>query len=191
MSLPVLAHEFGHRLFFKNVFQDDESFDVWRSRLDTSLSSDAKRANRMLQGIDEGLADLFSLAVTGDVGAVPQAFAQAKGVFEAEADRRHLERAYADAATYEGLRDLTIDASFLQECGANGDSDLDQTMPAVIAALADLGERLKEDGALFDADLLLEPIAARADAPQRAALCAAFRERFSTLVTPERVPSCP
>jgi hypothetical protein len=88
---------------------------VWRTRVDTEIGKAQARSNRLVQGIDEGLADTFSLAVTQDLGGIPRAFAQAKGLFAAEADRRDLEGDFADAATYDNLRDLTLDAKFLSD----------------------------------------------------------------------------
>ncbi len=119
MSLPVLAHEFGHRLFFRNVFARDEALDVWRSRLNAKLSADRKRSNRLMQGIDEGLADVVSIAVTQDAHGIARAFTQAQGPYQAEAARRDLEGPYAEAATYDNLDGLTLDSTFLNACGAS------------------------------------------------------------------------
>ena len=123
MSQHILAHEYGHRLFHKNVFTGDTAFQFYKKRLG-EMSAEEQRATRLLQGVDEGLADLFSLGAIGDINGIPDVFRGAGSVFAAEADRRHLEGEYADAATYEGLRDMTLDAGLLENCGANGEGDL-------------------------------------------------------------------
>jgi hypothetical protein len=221
MSLPVLAHEFGHRLFFRNVFKRDAAFQVWRSRTDDKAGKQQQRSNRINQGFDEGLADFFSLSVTGDNDGIPRAFRQAEGVFVAEADRRDLEGEFASAATYDNLNDLTLDSRFLESCGAdNGDPLFEQgtfnfyCLGTVLArSLWDGSDRdigvLREEvlpavikayaavgerlarDPLFDAEFLLQPIIENVDAPRAAALCAAFAQKFPSTLAAAKVPGCP
>ena len=117
-------------------------------------------------------------------------FAGAGSVFAAEADRRSLEGDFANAVTYVGLRDMTIDSALLEGCGANAEGDLFSQasfnfycLGTVLArSLWDASERDMEVlrgevmpavrralprmgdtvGATgdFDVDVLLEPIAA-------------------------------
>lgn len=220
MSEHILAHEYGHRLFHKNVFTDDGAFQFYKKRL-AEMTAEEQRATRLMQGVDEGLADLFSLGATGDRRGIPGIFAGAGSVFAAEADRRDLEGDFADAATYEGLRDMTIDSSLLEGCGANAEGDLfsqasfnfyclgtvlarslwdasdrdvevlrGDVMPAVRRALPRMAEAVGATQG-FDVDLLLEPIAAElAPGTRRDAACAAFRDKFNELVDVARVPSC-
>jgi hypothetical protein len=221
MSLPVLAHEFGHRLFFRNTFRREEAFNVWVTRTDGGLAGDRQRANRILQGLDEGLADLFSLGVTGDVDGIPRAFRQAGGLFEAEATRRHLEGDFADAASYDGLNDLTLDAAFLEACGAGSADPLFEQetfnfycLGTLIArALWDASARdvevLRDEvlpavvvgmreagdtigsGTIFDAEHLLQPIALAVSEERRALLCSVLAVRFTSVIQQGRVPACP
>ena len=220
MSQHILAHEYGHRLFHKNVFTGDTAFQFYKKRLG-EMSAEEQRATRLLQGVDEGLADLFSLGAIGDINGIPDVFRGAGSVFAAEADRRHLEGEYADAATYEGLRDMTLDAGLLENCGANGEGDLfeqasfnfyclgtvlaralwdasdrdvdvlrGEVWPAVRRGLVRTGDAV---GAAqdFDVDLLLEAIAVELPhGARRNAACAAFQQKFAVLLAGDGVPSC-
>lgn len=121
MSEHILAHEYGHRFFHKNVYDTDDAFAFYQRRFGDS-SAEELRAIRLSQGVDEGLADLFSLGATGDLGGIPRIFGGAGPAgsgFADEAARRHLEGEFADAASYQNLRDLTLDSGFLDACGAD------------------------------------------------------------------------
>ena len=219
MHRGVIAHEFGHRLFFHNAFIDNEGgFDVWRQRLDTELGAADVRAQTLLSGVDEGLADLFAIAALGDKDAVNRAFAEAGGLFEGEADRRDLEGEFATVATYDNLAQLAVDTTFLEACSLTAENfagsfnfyclgtvvaaalwdgsgrDLGvlrtEVGPAVVRALPRVGEVLVQ-GTLFDVDVLLEAIAATlGPGGRKDAVCAAFSARFASLVAGGRVPSC-
>jgi hypothetical protein len=115
MAFPVLAHEFHHRVFHRNVFHDDQTFALWRERV-TNTSADFTRSTRIMQGVDEGLADLYSLAATGDPNGLKRIFTQAGGRFVAEGERRALDGDFAKAATYDNLEQKTLDATQLQKC---------------------------------------------------------------------------
>ena len=220
MHRGVIAHEFGHRLFFQNVFRAvDGGFEVWRSdSTQTSLGEDALREQMLLKGVDEGLADVFAMSALIDKDAINRAFADAGDTFAPEALRRDVEGDFAAAATYDNLKDLTLDASLLQSCGlvsadfrgsfnfycvgtvlaaalwAASDEDGDvlatELEPAVIRALPRVGEQLV-NGLDFDVDLFLEPLAQELPpGVRRDALCEAARARFTSLVDEGRIPSC-
>jgi hypothetical protein len=220
MHRGVIQHEFGHRLFFQNAFRTvDGGFDVWREDItQTELDEEQLRAQMLLKGADEGLADVFAVAALRDPTAVSRAFAEAGGFFAPEADRRDFEGAFATAATFENLRDLTLDTELLEGCGlstadfraqfnfycigtllgaalwetAGRDVDVlaDEIEPAVIRALPAVGEA-RLAGPLFDLDVLLEPLARELPAGERrSAWCAALRARFASYVDAGRVPSC-
>ncbi len=220
MSADILAHEYGHRFFHKNVFDDERAFAFFKKRFD-DMSLEEQRATRLTQGVDEGLADLFSLGVTGELQGVPRVFEAAGALFSPEARRRDLEGAFADAATYGNLRDLTLDGDLLDGCGADAQDDLfsqasfnhycigtvlarslwdasdrdvevlrTEVQPAVRRALSRMAEAM---GAAedFDVDLLLEPVAAElSPGARRDAACAAFRDKFGVLVDDGKVPTC-
>ncbi|MBI1947339.1 MAG: hypothetical protein HYS27_16715 [Deltaproteobacteria bacterium] len=220
MSEHILAHEYGHRFFHKNVYDTDAAFAFYKKRFGEGTEAEA-RAIRLTQGVDEGLADLFSLGATGDKGGIPRTFEAAGSVFAAEAARRDLEGAFADAATYAGLREQTVDTELSGGCGAQQTGDLfaqasfnfyclgtvlarslwdasdrdvevlrGEVQPAVRRALSRMGEAMGESGD-FDLDVLLEPIAAELPpGARRDAACAAFRDKFGELVDQERVPTC-
>jgi hypothetical protein len=220
MHRGVIAHEFGHRLFFHNAFSSvDGGFEVWQA--DNSAPAEdaaAIRAPMLLKGIDEGLADVFAIAALSDKDAINAAFAGAGELFADEAIRRDVEGPFADAATYDNLRTLTLDAGQLQSCnlstaefgasfnfycvgtvvaaalweGAGNDAAVLRTEiePAVIAALPKVGEALV-NGVAFDLDLFLEPLAQTVSpGARRDALCAAYARRFESLVVAGRIPTC-
>jgi hypothetical protein len=96
MSEAVMAHEYGHRLFFHNVWRPDGSDDrlaMWAAMLKGEGTGGA-RAQQLLSGVDEGLADVFAMAALGDETAVSKAFAAAAegfgddNPFAVEAKRR-------------------------------------------------------------------------------------------------------
>ena len=218
MHRGVAAHEFGHRLFFQNVFGKEAAFEVWRDQtFAESLTDDELRSQMLLKGVDEGLADIFAVAVMRDVNTIPEAFTEAGGVFVPEADRRDFEGAFATAATWDNLRELSLDTALLQSCGltreefkvsfnfycvgtvlaaslwetANRDVDVlaDEVMPAIVRALPAVGDALAA-GTPFDLPLLLEPIAAELPPDLRARACQRFGERFESLVVAGAVPTC-
>ncbi len=220
MHRGVISHEFGHRLFFHNVFRAvDGGFEVWRAdSTQTELTKDEVREQMLLKGTDEGLADVFSMSALVDKDSINTAFEDAGDAFAAEAPRRDVEGAFARAATYDNLRELTLDAKLLQSCGLTGsefqtsfnfycvgtvlaaalweasDSDADilasDMEPAIVRALPRVGEQLV-NGAAFDVDLFLEPLAQElAPGVRRGALCEAATRRFSSLVDAGRIPSC-
>jgi hypothetical protein len=220
MHRGVIAHEFGHRLFFHNAFSSvDGGFEAWRAD-NSAPAEDAAtiRAQMLLKGIDEGLADVFAIASLSDKDAINAAFAGAGELFANEADRRDVEGPFADAATYDNLRTLSLDASLLQDCslttadfgdsfnfycvgtvvaatlweGAGNDAVVLRTefQPAVIAALPRVGEALV-NGVAFDLDVFLEPLAQTVPpGARREALCAAIARRFDSLVVAGRIPTC-
>jgi hypothetical protein len=224
MHRGVIAHEFGHRLFFHNAFSSvDGGFEVWQA--DNGAPADDAagiRAQMLLKGIDEGLADVFAMAALTDKDAVNAAFAGAGSfftdAFTDEAVRRDVEGPFADAATYDNLRTLTLDTDHLQSCGlttaefggtfnfycvgtvvaatlweaAGNDATVlrSELQPAVIAALPKVGEALV-NGAAFDLDLFFEPLAQTVSpGARRDALCAAVTRRLESLVTAGRIPTC-
>lgn len=221
MHRGVIAHEFGHRLFFHNAFSSvDGGFEVWQRDSATPADDDAgARAQMILKGIDEGLADVFAMASLKDKDAITDAFASAGDLFAPEALRRDVEGDFAADATYDNLRTQTLDSSHLQSCGFtqpefSGESPnfycigtvvsaalwegagrdavvlSTEVEPAVIAALPRIGEALV-NGASFDLDLFLEPfVQATAPGARRDAMCAAIAARFESLVQAGRVPSC-
>jgi hypothetical protein len=220
MHRGVISHEFGHRLFFMNAFRGvDGGFEVWREDSTRSdLDEDQTREQMLLKGVDEGLADVFAMAALEDKDAINRAFEDAGEVFAAEAPRRDVEGDFADAATYDNLKDLTLDAALLQECGlvdqdfrsafnfycvgtvvaaalweaADGDAATlaAELEPAVLRALPAIGLALA-NGAAFDVDVFLEPLAQQvAPGARRDALCAAVSRRFASVVDDGRIPSC-
>lgn len=220
MAAPVLAHELHHRVFHRNVFDDEDAFALWRKRVVDQTDEEAK-ATRILQGVDEGLADLFSLGHTGDVDGLRRTFALAGGRFVPEAERRDLEGDFADAATYQALATNTLDSSFLQACNSSGTNDLyaedgfnfycigtivaralwdgsgrdievlrGDVLPAVNRALSDVGDTLV-GGTLFDVDVFLEPFVRELPpGARRDEVCARLAERFAEIVDAGRIPSC-
>lgn len=155
MSFAVLAHEFHHRVFHRNVFDGDAAFEVWRRRVSAQDSPDAeKRATRIIQGVDEGLADLFSLAATGDEDGLRRTFAQAGGIFAAEAARRDLAGDFAERATYEELRDNALDSSLLEGCRSTGSEDLFNEQGFNFYCLGTVVARTLWEGSEFDIAVL-------------------------------------
>jgi hypothetical protein len=220
MHRGVISHEFGHRLFFQNVFRSvDGGFEVWRNdSTKTELNEDELREQMLLKGVDEGLADVFSMSALVDKDSINRAFTDAGETFASEALRRDVEGEFATAATYDNLKDLTLDASLLESCGLTGtdfrsnfnfycvgtvlaaalweasgkDADVlaAEMEPAIVRALPRVGEQMV-NGVAFDVDLFLEPLAQELPpGARRDGLCEAAGRRFASLVDAGRIPSC-
>ncbi len=220
MHRGVIAHEFGHRLFFMNAFRSvDGGFEVWRSdSTDTELDEDELREQMLLKGVDEGLADVFAMSALKDKDAINRAFDIAGDLFAAEGPRRDVEGDFAEAATYDNLKDLTLDAGLLTDCGIVGpdfkrsfnfycigtvvaaalwetsgrDAEVlsSEVEPAVIRALPRIGEQLV-NGVAFDVDVFLAPFAEELPPGNvRGAFCEAAARRFTSLLDAGRIPAC-
>jgi len=119
MHRGVIAHEFGHRLFFHNVFTSvDGGFSVWRTdNTETEPDEAQVREQMLIKGLDEGLADVFAMSAMGDKDAITRAFAVAGNAFVPEARRRDVEGDFAGVATYDNLRTLDLPDDVLESCG--------------------------------------------------------------------------
>lgn len=188
----VIAHELGHRLFFYAFYRRGAE-TTWRRDLVESFDNDDER---ILAGLNEGLADLVGVAVTGDAG-----FGNASLLSE----ERDLDSAAVDDFTFEAMVDGTHpcnEGTPLGEEGfgiycvgtvfaltvweaSNREPERLRTvlLPAITAALSDVGERteLATTGAeqlVFDHRWLLEAIADQLDGEPRSAFCEAAERRF-------------
>lgn len=220
MHRGVIAHEFGHRLFFMNAFRSvDGGFEVWRDdATDTEQGEDEVREQMLLKGVDEGLADVFAIAALRDKDAINRAFTEAGDAFAAEAPRRDVEGEFADVATYDGLKDLSLDVAVLEDCqltradfvrsfnfycvgtvlaaalwessGKDPEVLSSEIEPAVIRALPRIGEQMV-NGVAFDVDVFLAPLGEELPPGDvRDAFCEAVGRRFTSLVEGGRVPAC-
>lgn len=220
MHRGVIAHEFAHRVFFHSTVSDiDGGFDLWRTGItDTDPSRDELRAQMLLKGLDEGLADVFAITALQNKDAVVEAFSVADGGFVAEAARRDVEGDFAAVATYDNLRERSLEPTLLSGCNLDVDdfrgsfnfycvgtviaatlwqaAEADPAImrsaiePAVLVALPQVGAALA-NGVAFDVDQFLEPFVQALPAGRRRELaCEAVSERFTSLVRAGRVPTC-
>lgn len=201
----VIAHELGHRMFFFNVHVA-ASEEVWRS--DTADPSDGASANR-LRAVNEGVADLFAIGVTGDTNF---------GGPSALGDDRNVDTDVARALTYAdavngsascSLGSPVDDANFSVYCLGTtvasvvweaGGGDLDvyrgEVMPAVVRALRQAGARMQAawdngDGLVFDVEDFLAPLAEELPtAATHDRLCQQLTARFASKIEAGEVPSC-
>jgi hypothetical protein len=220
MHRGVIAHEFAHRVFFHTTVSDiDGGFDLWRTAItDASPTRDELRAQMLLKGLDEGLADVFAITALQNKDAVIEAFSAADGGFVAEAARRDVEGDFAAVATYDNLRDRSLEPKLLSGCNLDVDdfrgsfnfycvgtvvaatlweaAEADPAImrsaiePAVLVALPQVGAALA-NGVAFDIDQFLEPFVQALPAGRRRELaCETIAVRFASLVRSGRVPSC-
>jgi hypothetical protein len=220
MHRGVIAHEFAHRVFFHSTVSEiDGGFDVWRDAIvKTSPDRDELRAQMLLKGLDEGLADVFAITALQNKDAVIEAFVVADGAFAVEAARRDVDGAFARTATYDNLRDRSLAPAMLSGCNldvddfrgsfnfycvgtvlaatlwqaAESDAAIMRSaiVPAVLVALPQVGAGLA-NGVAFDLDQFLEPfVQALPAGRRRETACEAIGARFASLIRSERVPSC-
>lgn len=103
MNRGVIAHEFQHRHFFQNVIRG-AAYEAWRSTVSGGANPEAARSTTFMRGVDEGLADLYAVGMTGDPAFILASFADAPlGLlgFSRQAQYRDLESAFADDMTFE------------------------------------------------------------------------------------------
>lgn len=110
MNGGVIAHELHHRVFFHNVFRG-EAFDSWRAWV---TSDEVTRAGNLIKGLDEGLADLFAVGLTRDLGFMGHSL---RGAFEEQAAFRDLDGELAAALTYDDLLSSLLPQGLQEHCG--------------------------------------------------------------------------
>jgi hypothetical protein len=110
MNPGVIGHEFHHRVFYRNVFSED-AYDIWLAWIS---SEELSRSSNLIRALDEGLADVFAVALTGDPSFMAPSL---PSIFEAEAAYRDLEGAFAGSVTYDGLSQQTLNSDDQRRCG--------------------------------------------------------------------------
>jgi len=192
----VIAHEYGHGIF--NALVHDGSWlpdypDRWGS---AGLG--------MIESVEEGFADAWAMAVTGDLHFVERSidevearlrdldfvpdqhcYSQQAFVEELWEKAAHLRGPYWDARKYQIG---TMWASALHRAGNLPGTDFDRVMDALLASyravgagsLADLVAR-DPDGSTFGtfAAIARAIVAGAPDTPTRTALCSVLMDRFS------------
>ena len=117
MNRGVIAHEFHHRVFTNAVWRES-AFDIFRENLvsaaDPDVPTEARRSRLLLQGLDEGLADVFAVAYTGHADFMSPSLS---GLLADEALFRDLEGDYAQNTTYDALRESSLSALEQNHCG--------------------------------------------------------------------------
>lgn len=131
MNPGIVAHEYHHRVFFHTLWAGSALW-TWADVISRTAAQDDPAADALqfqrntLRALDEGLADVFALGFAGtpaflDASLLSDEVGAAGDVFRAEAERRSVEGAFADAATYEALRDDTMEFAFLNACGGRSE----------------------------------------------------------------------
>ena len=103
MNEGVLAHEYHHRLFFNQLWVNNNSEKRWhryQARYNQKKKIQ-KRSHILLSATDEALADLFAVAYTGLPNFMAASLTSDKARLINE--ERELEGAFATKATYEIL----------------------------------------------------------------------------------------
>ncbi len=157
MHKGVIGHEFQHRVFFQNMF-GAQGFDVWAKRFDATADAELQRSTVLMNGCDEGLADLFAIGLNEDVHTLVDGFAGAGFLFAEAAESRDLEGAYAHTATFETLERGELDAELLQGCGATTAGDNYAAPGFNFYCIGTLLARALWDGAGRDMEVLREDL---------------------------------
>ncbi len=168
MNGGVIAHEFQHRVFFRNLF-DGEGFAWWRQGAGATTDENGQAAGTppdflIMRGVDEGLADVFGVGRSGDVGFMQASLVDAPfGIprFAGQARFRNLDGDFAEAATYDDVIDGTHDdVEARQYCGAlSAQEVLDEELQGLSFNYYCLGTVLAKtiwDAADHDVDVLRE-----------------------------------
>jgi hypothetical protein len=189
----VIAHELGHRLFFFAFYRAGAP-TTWRRELAEGFNN---ADERLLAAINEGVADLVGVAVTGDAGfGTPSALGEDRDLANRSLDDfLYQPMIEGSHPCNEGtpLGDPAFDiyctgTVFALSVWEASNRDPDQLravlLPAVTAALTEAGERTEvatagADEMVFDPRWLLEAIATHLDGAPRAAFCDAAERRFA------------
>lgn len=173
MNPGLVGHELHHRLFFRNVMAG-EAYEVWREWV---VENAVTRSGNLVRALDEGLADLFAFALTGD----PRfGTATLEGLYNVEASYRELDGEFAETATYDLLATQELPVADQRHCGFTLEQEDDllrepvfhfyclgtivaralwdaagndlevlrgEVMPAINRALAEVGRRIAEASA--------------------------------------------
>ncbi len=128
MSQGVIAHEFGHRIFFHNVIVDN-AFEAWKTifanvEVDQQNPQAATQQNSrgqiIMRGLDEGLADVFAVSMVGTGHFTEDSFIDSAssltGGWSDQAAFRDLEGDFATFVTFEQMQD-DVDNDLPFQCG--------------------------------------------------------------------------
>lgn len=129
MNDAVIAHEFQHRIFFKNVV-DGPAFTYWFNQFrelaadennpgppsesnEQTTVTDVSLSMILFRGVDEGLADVFALGLHGNPRFMDMSLQDAPlsvPKFSAVSEQRDIEGDFASEMTFEVLLDPGVDA---------------------------------------------------------------------------------
>jgi hypothetical protein len=118
MNPGLVAHELHHRLFFRNVF-GEEAYEVWR---DWVTQPAVTRSGNLVRALDEGLADLFGFALSGDAAFATPSLV---GLYDREAVHRDLGGDFATEATYDLMATQELPVAQQRHCGFTFDMEVD------------------------------------------------------------------
>jgi len=119
MNEGILAHEYHHRLFFNQLWVNNNSPKRWlkyQARYNQKRKVSQKRSHLLLSATDEALADLFAVAYTGlpDFMAASLTTKKTRLINE----QRELEGEFAAKATYEALAMSNLEPHLRKYCPA-------------------------------------------------------------------------
>lgn len=222
MHEGVLAHEFHHRVFFTQVWDNRRFTNLWslfQSRYDQNQNRLDTRSRILLNALDEGLADVFAVALTGLPDYLNVSLTH--GSTEALRKQRDLNGEFAEQTTYDLLLNSDLEKNLLQLCGENADDFTnpkfniyclgtviakaiyeassrnlgtlqDHTLPAITSSLWAIAKAL--DGSQqFTLDVFFEELVNNVSSRSnelRTKLCSELKVRFTSLATNDRIPSC-
>jgi hypothetical protein len=119
MNEGILAHEYHHRLFFNQLWVNNNSQTRWlryQARYKPKKKIVQKRSQILLSATDEALADLFAIAYTGVTNFMAVSLTHEKT--KIINDQRDLNGEFAKKATYEALALSILKPSLRKYCPA-------------------------------------------------------------------------
>lgn len=222
MHEGVLAHEFHHRIFFKQIWANKEMSNLWplfQSRYDQDQQRLSNRSRIILNGLDEGLADVFAVAFTGVPAYLSVSLTAEKS--RKIKEQRDLDGRFAELATYDSLAKSKLDNELLSMCAEDAvdfqnlkfnayclgtviaksiyeaaDKNIANlagvAVPVIAHSLTSVANKLNRSDD-FELDVFLDAMAYNAatrSADFKRKFCAQIKSRFASLATIERIPSC-
>ena len=215
MNIAAFAHEYFHRIFQKEVWESFNWNEFKADKERVSFSDEELRSDKLLSATDEGLADLFAIAYTGDPYFLSLSMMNKSENLQNNKEIRNLDGEFSNIVTYEKLYKSILPKPWNNVCdnsynfinpkfnhyclgtliaktfylAASNDIGYLRTniMPLIHHGLKAIAKSIKNKKN-YELAILLNAIAKKANGEVKENLCKAYRQKFLNLIP--RIPSC-
>ena len=201
LNIGVYAHEYFHRIFHKQVWQNS-NYNLWPffklSILKEYETTKERQSNFWLSATDEGLADLFAVAYSANPEFMTVSLTGKNEQILKE--HRSLVNEFARIATYENLNEGSLDKKWLKYCDKNyyclgtviaktfymaAQNDIsilrNEILPLIPYGLEAISRNFSQKR-LYNLPILLNAIVRNASPALKNNLCQAYNQKFHSLM---------